>query len=108
VTYIDRDKGFNLMRQPIAGGEATQLTRFEEGRLTRHEWSPDGRVIALARQIGGRESLWTLPAAGGTPQRVTEFKTGAIGEVVWSLDSKSVVFTYGTSSQDVVLITDFQ
>jgi len=108
VTYVDRDKGFNLMRQPIAGGEATQVTRFEEGRLTRHEWSPDGRVIALARHIGERESLWTLPAEGGTPQRVTEFKTGAIGEVVWSLDSKSVVFTYGTSSQDVVLITDFR
>jgi hypothetical protein len=38
---------------------------------------------------------------------LTEFRTGFITDCRWSLDSKSVVFTYGTSSKDVVLISDF-
>jgi Tol biopolymer transport system component len=108
VTYIDRDQGFNLMQQPIAGGQAMQLTRFEEGRVTGHEWSPDGRTIVLWRRVGQEESLWTLRPAGGKPERIAEFKTGRIGNVKWGLDSKRVFFNHGTSSQDVVLITDFR
>jgi dipeptidyl aminopeptidase/acylaminoacyl peptidase len=108
VTYIDRDTGFNLMRQAIAGGDATPLTRFDEGRLIGHEWSPDGKRIALRRQIGEAGSLWTLRPEGGKPERVSELRTGGIGTVLWTPDSQGLVFTYGTSSQDVVLITDFQ
>ena len=42
------------------------------------------------------------------PAKLTEFKSGEIFGTHWARDSRSVVFTYGSSSQDVVLITDFR
>jgi hypothetical protein len=42
------------------------------------------------------------------PVLVTEFKTGQIGEHEWAPDEETLYFTYGTSSQDVVMIRDFQ
>jgi serine/threonine protein kinase len=108
VTYIDRASGFNLMRRSIAKDDAAQLTRFTEGRLRGHEWSPDGKRLLLRRRLGQKDSLWLLnPGAVGPPARLTEFKTGEITISRWARDSKSVVFTFGSENQDVVLITDF-
>jgi hypothetical protein len=42
------------------------------------------------------------------PRRVAEFRTGNITNSAWSTDSKRLLFLYGNSSQDVVLITDFK
>jgi serine/threonine protein kinase len=108
VTYVDRNKGWNLMRQPIAGGEPTALTRFAEGQTTDFAWSPDGKRIAVARRVGRSESVWLVEPGGGEPKQLASFTTGAISECHWALDGKRVVFTYGTSSQDVVLIKDVQ
>jgi Tol biopolymer transport system component len=109
VTYIDRAKGFNLMRRSIEKDDAVQLTRFTEGRLRGHEWSPDGKRLLLHRRLGQQDSLWLLePGTGGPPAKLTEFKTGEIFGSRWARDSQSVVFTYGSESQDVVLITDFR
>jgi Tol biopolymer transport system component len=109
VTYIDRANSFNLMRRSIAKDDAVQLTHFAEGRLRRHEWSPDGKRILLHRRLGQQDSLWLLdPGGGGPPALLTEFKSGQIAEFRWARDSKSVVFTYGSEGQDVVLITDFR
>jgi serine/threonine protein kinase len=104
VTYVDRNKGWNLMRQPIAGGEPTALTRFTEGQTEDFAWSPDGKKIAAVRRIGRSESVWVVEPGGGEPKQLANFATGAVTECHWALDGKSVVFTYGTSSQDVVLI----
>jgi serine/threonine protein kinase/Tol biopolymer transport system component len=109
VTYIDRAVGFNLMRRPIAKDDAVQMTSFAEGRLRRHEWSPDGKRVLLHRRLGQQDSLWVLePGAGKPPTKLTEFKSGRIFESHWARDSKSLVFTYGSEGQDVVLITDFR
>jgi Tol biopolymer transport system component len=109
VTYIDRGKGFNLMRRSIARDDAVPLTRFTDGRVRRHEWSPDGRKIFLHRRVGQQDSLWLLePGTGAPPLELTRFKSGRIFNARWARDSGSVVFTYGSESQDVVLITDFR
>ncbi len=108
VTYVDRATGFNLMRRSIAKDDTTQLTHFEAGRLIGHEWSPDGKRALLHRRLGQQDSLWILePGAGKPPTLLTGFKTGEIYGFAWARDSKSIVFTYGTSSQDVVLISEF-
>jgi serine/threonine protein kinase/Tol biopolymer transport system component len=108
VAYVDRNKGWNLMLRPIAGGEPTPLTRFAEGRTSWFAWSPDGAWIAVARHIGQKEGLWLVQPGKGEPRLLTEFRSGTISDPRWTEDSKNVVFVYGTSGKDVVLISDFQ
>jgi len=48
------------------------------------------------------------PGAGAQATKLTEFKSGQIFEIRWARDSRSIVFTYGSEGQDVVLITDFR
>ena len=108
VTYIDRNKAWNLMSQPIAGGEPAELTRFMEGVTTGFAWSPDGVRIAVVRRIGQKSGLWSVQPGKGVPKLLAEFRSGAISDPRWAPDSKIVFFVYGTSSKDVVLISDFQ
>jgi serine/threonine protein kinase/Tol biopolymer transport system component len=104
LTYVDRNRGWNLMRQPIAGGAPSELTRFSDGQTTDFVWSPDGRRIAVVRKISGAQSIWLVDPRGGEPVKLAEFATGDIFGCRWSIDGKSVLFTYATSTQDVVLI----
>jgi WD40 repeat protein len=108
MTYIDRNKAWNLMRQPIAGGAPAAMTRFSEGVTTGFAWSPDGARIAVVRRIGQKCGLWSIQPDKGDPILLAEFRSGAITEPCWTPDSKNVFFVYGTSSKDVVLISDFQ
>jgi hypothetical protein len=48
-----------------------------------------------------------VAADGGAPAPLTDFETGHIWDVKWTSDEKSVVFTYGAESTDIVLIRDF-
>ena len=108
LTYVDRNKGWNLLNQPLAGGEPVVLTRFTEGVTTGFEWSPDGARMAVVRKIGQKAGLWSVASGKGEARLLTEFRTGAISDLRWTPDSKSVFFVYGTSSKDIVLISDFQ
>jgi Tol biopolymer transport system component len=108
VTYTDRNKGWNVMRQPIAGGEPTELTRFTEGVTTGLGWSPDGTRLLVVRRIGSKSGLWSIVPGKGEPKLLAEYRSGAISDCRFSPDSKSVAFVYKTSSADVVLISDFQ
>jgi len=109
VNYIDRATGFNVMRRPLGQDRTEQLTHFQDGRTHDFAWSPDGRLLLLLRRVGPADNLWVLdPRSGKPPLMLTSFKTGSIDGYSWARDSKSVVFTYGTHSQDVVLISDFR
>ncbi len=39
----------NLWSQPIDGGKPTQLTNFQGDQIFNFSWSPDGKLLALAR-----------------------------------------------------------
>jgi serine/threonine protein kinase len=105
LTYVDRNRGWNLMRQAIAGGEPTELTHFTEGQTTEFDWSPDGKRLAVVRRIGRGDSVWVIePGVGET--KIAHFPTGTVSDCHFSLDGHSVVFAYGTATQDVVLISD--
>ena len=105
VTYVDRDQGYNLMQQALTGGPPQRLTRFEGGRMGKHQWSPDGTRVALQRRLGGQESLWVVRAGAAAPEKIAEFQAGTIYRFHWMPDSRRVALMYGTSSQDVVLIS---
>ena len=64
-------------------------------------------MLSIHRKVGRNSSLWEMKA-GAEPTLITEFKTGDIRGHRWAPDEPLLYFTYGTSSQDVVLITDFR
>ncbi|HSE47317.1 MAG TPA: hypothetical protein VLA89_18495, partial [Gemmatimonadales bacterium] len=99
----------NLYLMPLDGSPRA-LTHFTEGRMTGHRWSPDGKRIAVKRRIGenGVDNLWIVNADGSNPVAITDFESGSIGQVRWSADGSRVVFTYGNTTQNVVLIRGFK
>ncbi len=52
---ITRDAVSNLLRQPLTGGPAKQITNFKSGRIFSAAWSPDGSQLALARGESGAD-----------------------------------------------------
>ena len=85
---------------------APQLPQFTDGQTSWTAWSPDGKSIAVVRQIGQRERLWVLRPGKGEPRLLAEFQAGTITKLAWTPDSKNLLFTHGASGQDVVLISD--
>jgi len=105
VTYVDRGHGWNVMRKPLPDGEPVPMTSFTDGQVVDYDWSADGSRLILHRRVGPRDSLWVLKAAAAQPTLVTEFKTGRLSNHIWAPDEPILYFTYGNSTQDVVVIT---
>jgi Tol biopolymer transport system component len=98
----------NIYRLSLSGGAPVEITHFAEGRIQAHRWSPDGKQIVMSRRIGNSDNLWVVGADGKNPTAVTDFETGNIDEIKWSRDGSRIYFTYGASSQNVVLIRNFR
>ncbi len=108
VTYTHAsNQQRNVYRLPLDGGPAREITHFTEGRITLHRWSPDGKRLVVRRKIGNADNLWVVGAEGENPTPVTDFEAGSIPYVKWSRDGSRIFFTYGVSSQNVVLIRNF-
>jgi serine/threonine protein kinase/Tol biopolymer transport system component len=108
LTYLHNSNGLrNVYRVPLDGGPAREITHFSEGRIFLHSWSPDGKRLVMRRKIGNAENLWVVGAEGENPVPVTDFETGTIPSMKWSRDGSRIFFTYGVSSQNVVLIRNF-
>jgi Tol biopolymer transport system component len=52
---VTRDAVSDLLRQPLTGGPAKQITNFKSGRIFSAAWSPDGAQLALARGESGAD-----------------------------------------------------
>jgi Tol biopolymer transport system component len=46
---LTRSGATNVWEQPLAGGDARQLTRFTSGRIFSFAWSRDGKQLLLAK-----------------------------------------------------------
>jgi Tol biopolymer transport system component len=104
LTYVDRGEAWNLMRRALPDGRPERLTNFTDGQIVGHRWSPDGSRMVLHRRVGQRDSVWELKPGGSAPALITEFKTGRVARRAWAPDEPILYFTYGTSTQDVVMI----
>jgi dipeptidyl aminopeptidase/acylaminoacyl peptidase len=72
VAYVHDGSGqMNLWRQPVAGGEAAQLTHFDDDSARHHVWTPHGFVLGIDHHGDEQIQLHLLPAAGGTPENLT-------------------------------------
>jgi len=109
LTYLHGSNGQkNLFRVRIDGGKPEEITHFTDGRILQHRWSPDGKRLLLRRRIENADNLWVTGADGSNPTAITDFETGDIRDMKWSLDGSRAYFTYGESSQNVVLVRNFR
>jgi serine/threonine protein kinase len=51
IVYVIRDKGtHNLWAQPLDGSPGHQITNFTSDQITYFRWSPDGKLLGVARR----------------------------------------------------------
>jgi Tol biopolymer transport system component len=108
LTFTNRaDPNWNIYRQAI-DGRPVPVTRFTRGRVTGHQWSRDGRRLAVRVQIGDAANLWVVDSDGGHPVQVTQFTSETIFGFGWVPDSRRILLGAGTSTSDAVLVRDFR
>ena len=71
----------------------------------RMRWTPDGRAVTYIGRQDGLVDIWSQSIDGGEPKKITNFKSDEIFSFDWSRDNKLVI-TLGTSTSDVVLISN--
>lgn len=78
-----------LFVAPFTGGAATQFVGPGGGESFRI--SPDGRHLAMLRDVEEKPQIFLMPLTGGEPRALTEWQ-GGIKDYRWSGDSESLVF----------------
>jgi Tol biopolymer transport system component len=68
-------------------------------------WRPDGALTYLTTEAGVR-NLRVQPLDGSASTQITQFTSGLIWDYAWSRDGKRLALSRGTTTSDVVLITD--
>jgi Tol biopolymer transport system component len=70
-------------------------------------WSPDGRSLQYLLARSGATNIWEQPITGGQSRQVTSFGRGEIFDFNWSVPDKQLLFTRGSTTSDVILISNF-
>ena len=92
---------------PFDGGEP--VYRFDlPASASGFRWAPEGKVLDYFLTRGGVSNIWRQPLAGGPPKQITNFKSEQIFWFDWSRDGKQLALARGTTSHDVILISNFQ
>jgi Tol biopolymer transport system component/serine/threonine protein kinase len=71
-------------------------------------WSPDGRGLRYMDSRSGVTNIWLQPFPDGASTQLTNFTAEQLLAYAWSPDGKRLVVARGTTSSDVVLITNFR
>jgi len=123
IAYVYRKglfRGIAIM--PFDGGEPAKLLDLPPGYNTaasvvgRHtggasqalHWLPDGRFLAYIVTRDGVSNIWSMPINVGAPKQLTNFTTDQIAWFDLSRDGKPTLFSRGTTTKDVVLISGFR
>jgi serine/threonine protein kinase len=71
-------------------------------------WAPDGQALDYRLTRAGATNIWRQALSGGLPKQITNFKSDLIFSFDWSRDGKQLALARGTTSSDVILISNFQ
>ena len=89
---------------PVEGGEPHRILDIPRFYAS---WTPDGRALAyLDKRDGSTISTQTID--GGTTKQLMDFKPDRIFRFSWSRDGKQLALARGSSSNDVILISNFK
>ncbi len=75
VAYSDNASGqFNLVVQPVDGGEPRRLTAYTESTVREIIWTPDGAALVFLADTNGDElyQVRRIPAGGGEVTALTD------------------------------------
>jgi serine/threonine protein kinase len=95
---------------PLAGGPS--IRQFDIPVLsmtgTQLSWTPDSKGVIFLDSRDGVGNLWIQPLAGGKPRQLTNFSSDRIYSFDWSTEGKQLVVARGSSSSDIVMISNFR
>jgi Tol biopolymer transport system component len=108
-SYLDQPNGaFKLAIFAREGGQPIKTFPYTSGDTTNKQWTTDGRAIVYGVTRNGVTNLWEQPIDGSPPKQLTNFASDRIFSFQISRDGKQVALNRGTSSSDVVLISNFK
>lgn len=74
-----------------ADGAALRKLTSSEGGVSTARWSPDGSILAVLAQAGGRTQVHLLSAEGGDPKPLSDHPT-APSSPTWAPDGRALYF----------------
>jgi eukaryotic-like serine/threonine-protein kinase len=111
IAYIKKgatDSSPNFLAIIPSEGGAPAYTFPLPAGAGRRRWAQDGRGIDYNLTRGGVSNLWRQPLAGGPAKQITDFKSGRIFGFSWSRDGKQLALARGSTSSDIILISNFR
>jgi serine/threonine protein kinase len=110
VAKIDRPPTMYLDILPLVGGPS--IRQFDVPVLgvagIPLSWTRDSKGVIFLDSRDGVDNLWLQPLAGGKPRQLTNFSSDRIYSFDWSANGKQLVVARGTSSSDIVLVSNFR
>jgi Tol biopolymer transport system component len=91
---------------PSEGGARVKALDYTPFWNTGLNWSPDDRSIIYVDLRQGGANLWRLPLDGGPAQQLTDFKSEQIFNFKFTHDGRQLVCARGTTTSDVVMISE--
>jgi DNA-binding winged helix-turn-helix (wHTH) protein/Tol biopolymer transport system component len=94
---------------PAAGGASVHTFTFDapmDGNNIR--WAPDQKGIQYLLTTDGTTNVWEQPLSGGPPRQITNFTSGLIFAFSWSRDGQQMYLARGSTTSDVVLVSNFR
>jgi serine/threonine protein kinase/Tol biopolymer transport system component len=92
---------------PLDGGQPLYRFEFPAGAAGLR-WAPVEPALDYFMTRGGVSNIWRQPLAGGQPRQITNFQSGEIFSFDWSRGGKQLAVARGATSQDAILMKDFQ
>jgi len=110
VSKVDRPPTMYVDVLPLAGGPSIRQFELPVLSMTGFplSWTQDSKGLIFLDSRDGASNLWLQPLAGGKPKQLTTFSSDRIYSFDWSTDGKQLVVARGSSSSDIVLISNFR
>jgi TolB protein len=91
--------GDTLYTMKPDGSDVRRLQLKVPGSAISPDWSPDGKRITFAVQVGESQSIWISDADGTNARELFHCAGSCLGTdyPAWSPDGKSIAFTYADS-----------
>jgi TolB protein len=106
--YIDPEKSSSMLMNIISSNGGPVLKSFELDQNTfpigRIRWTPDGRGLAYIRMEEDGWDIYVQPVDGSLSRRLTNLTADIIVNFAWSFDGKSMAYSRGKRTSDLVLI----
>lgn len=92
----------------LAGGPPQKLLDIAASARFPVRWTSDGKALTFVDARDGVSNIWSQPIDGGPPKQITDFKSESIFWFAWSRDGKQLALARGSSTSDVVLMSNFR